>query len=74
MTARLVEQVGAMTGQLHLPRGAVKETIAELILEFANEHARARWRDERPLRRAREAVMVGDEVKRARLPSGEFHS
>src|SRR5262249_20291448 len=74
VTARFVEQIGPVARQLDLSGGAIEEAIAELILELANEHAQARRRDEQRLSRTREAEMLGDEMERAQLSGGEFHS
>ncbi len=74
MPARCIEQVGAVARELDLPCRAVEQAVAELVLEFADQHAQARRRDEERLGRSREAAMVGHEMERPKLSGRELRS
>ena len=59
--------------QLDLPRGAIEQAVAELVLEVANQHAQARRRDEQRLSRARDCDRCEALVEckpRDRVPGG----
>jgi pimeloyl-ACP methyl ester carboxylesterase len=44
--------------------GALKQSKSELMLELPDQHAQARWGDEKSFGGARETLVLGDEMKR----------
>jgi hypothetical protein len=63
----------AVRCQLDVTRCAVEQSEPDATLQLFDQHAEARWRDEKRFGRAGEIVMLGRETESAQLPGTNFH-
>jgi hypothetical protein len=67
------EEFRTVRREIHMPSRAIEQPKSDSALEFLDQHAQTRRRDEECLRGAREIVVLCDEPESTQLLGGEFH-
>jgi hypothetical protein len=67
------EQLLSVRRQGHMTSRPLEQPKSQLMLELSNQDAQPGWRDEERVRRAREAVVLRDQMKGLELSRREIH-
>ena len=67
------EQFLAMSRELDVASRAIEKPEPDTGLQFPDQDAEPRWRDEQRFGRSREVAVLSDETERAQLPGADFH-